>query len=79
MQVEITRCDSWDLSNNASITTVKEYFEQYKAGLNTVSELVHKVEDAGFGVVSFNADSITIDAEVKVNGIDLLVNFTLTL
>ena len=79
MQVTITRCNSWDLSNNASLLTVKEYFEQYKAGLNTVSELVHKVESVGYGVVSFNADSITIDAEVKVNGIDLLVNFTLTL
>ena len=79
MQVTITRFDSWDLSNNASLTTVKEYFDQYKSGLNTVSELVHKIEDAGFGVVSFNADSIIIDAEVKVNGIELLVNFTLTL
>ena len=79
MKVTITRCDSWDLSNNASLHTVKEYFEQYKAGLNTVSELVHKIEDAGFGVVSFNVDSIIIDAEVKVSGIDLLVNFTLTL
>ena len=79
MQVTITRFDSWDLSNNALLLTVKDYFEQYKAGLNTVSELVHKVESAGYGVVSFNADSITIDAEVKVNGIELLVNFTLTL
>lgn len=79
MQVTITRCDSWDLSKNASLLTVKEYFEQYKAGLNTVSELVHKTEDAGFGVVSFNANSITLDVEVKANGIDLLVNFTLTL
>lgn len=79
MDITLTRCDSCDLSKDEHFVYIEERFVQFKNGLITVSELVHSVENVGYGIVSFTDSSIVIDQEVTTKkGISLLLNFTLT-